>query len=67
MLAECVAERRAEDAGEPYLADVPAAVHTPSHVVVDVPPGGETFSVFCLDASDEDWRIKAHWSFSSVA
>ena len=61
------AERRAEDAGEPYLADVPAAVHTPSHVVVDVPPGGETFSVFCLDAADEDWRIKAHWNFSSVA
>ena len=60
-------ERRAEDAGEPYLEDVPEAVFSPSHVVVDVPPGGETFSVFCLDASSEDRRIKAHWDFDSVA
>ena len=60
------AERRKTDAKEPYLTDVPEAVFTPSHVVVDVPPGGETFSVTCLDASDEDWRVKAHWRFDSV-
>jgi hypothetical protein len=60
------AERRAEDAGEPYLSDVPEAVFSPSHVVVDVPPGGEAFSVFCIDASDEAGRIKARWNFNSA-
>ena len=57
------AERRAADAGEPYLADVPEAVWTPSHVVVDVPPGGETFQMACLDPADESLRVKAKWTF----
>ena len=61
------AERRREDAGEPYLAFVPEAVFAPSHVVVDVPPGGETFAVACLDASDEELRVKARWRFDSVS
>lgn len=58
------AARRTEDAGEPYLASVPEAVHTPSHVVIDVPPGGETFKVACLDPAEESLRVKALWSFA---
>lgn len=59
------AERRAKDAGEAYLAAVPEAVHTPSHVVVDVPPGGETYRVACLDPAGESPRVKATWTFAT--
>ena len=50
--------RRERDAGEPYLADVPAAVDSPTHVVIDVPPGGCTYKVALLDASDGEMRVK---------
>ncbi len=60
-------ERRRKDAGQPYLVDVPEAVHAPSHVVIDVPPGGETFRVLCLDPVDESLRVKAAWRFPSVS
>ena len=61
------AERRTEDAGNPYLASVPEAVHTPSHIVIDVPPGGETFKVACLDPAKESLRVKALWSFVATS
>ena len=53
--------RRESDASEPYLADVPPQVDTPSHIIVDVPPGGETYHVACIDASDGNMRVKAVW------
>ena len=53
------AERRREDAGAAYLADVPNAVHTPAHVVIDVPPGGETFTVACIDPTTSQTRLRS--------
>lgn len=35
----------------------PEAVYGGVHSVIDVPPGGETFSLTLLDARDEDMRI----------
>lgn len=58
--------RRERDAAEPYLADVPPEVDTPAHIVVDVPPGGETYHVACLDASDDRMRVKAVWRAESA-
>jgi len=58
-------QRREADAGEGYLADVPTCVHTPAHLVFDVPPGGETYSLACLDPSDETMRVKARYVFES--
>ena len=56
-------QRRESDAGEAYLADVPACVHTPAHLVFDVPPGGESYTLTCLDASDEEMREKVRYEF----
>ena len=56
-------ERRESDKGLAYLADIPECVHTPSHIVIDVPPGGETFKVACLDPVDESCRMKNEWTF----
>lgn len=59
------AERRKEDSGRPYLAFVPDAVHSPSHIVIDVPPGGATFTIACHDPAGESCRLKKAWDFRS--
>lgn len=58
-------DRRKADVGCGYLADVPSAARTPSHVVIDVPPGGRTYTVSCLDPTDETCRVKASWRLES--
>lgn len=50
--------------GRAYLADVPQVVRAePCHLVLDVPPGGETYTVSCLSAADEALRLKAVFGF----
>ena len=58
-------ERREKDAGMAYLKDVPEVAHTPSHIVIDVPPGGETYKVALLDPTDEKFRVKETMTFNS--
>lgn len=36
---------------------LPKQVYNGVHSVIDVPPGGETFTLTLLDARDEDMRI----------
>ena len=59
------AERRREDAGKPWLADVAQEVFEGAHVVVDVPPGGETYSLTFLSAADESMAVRGKMSFKS--
>ena len=49
-----------------YLPDVAAAVVTePCHVILDVPEGGETYTVSCVSAATETPRLKAQYGFFS--
>ena len=57
------AERRREDAGKPWLADVPPEVFEGAHVVIDVPPGGETYSLTYLSAADEAMNVRGQMEF----
>ena len=41
----------------------PEAIYGGVHSVIDVPPGGEMFSLTLLDARDEDMRIVDEWRF----
>jgi len=43
----------------------PDAVYGGIHSVIDVPPGGETFSLSLVDARDEDMRVIYSRLFSS--
>ncbi|MCQ2391974.1 MAG: hypothetical protein MJ240_11175 [Kiritimatiellae bacterium] len=52
--------------GRGYLAEVPMVVRQqPCHLVLDVPEGGETYSITCLSAADEANRLKARFGFFS--
>lgn len=52
--------------GRAYLSDVPAAVRAaPCHLVLDVPAGGETYTISCLSAADESMRLVASYGFYS--
>lgn len=59
ILPGCVCDSRlAADLGQPYLKDVPPEAIRPSHVVIDVSPGGREYVVALVDPSDELDRIK---------
>jgi len=58
-------ERRQEDAGKPWVKDVPEDVYRAAHVVIDVPPGGETYSMTFLDAADEKMTVRGVMHFKS--
>ena len=52
--------------GRGYLSDVPAVVQAqPCHLVLDVPPGGETYGIHCVSAADESNRLLASFGFFS--
>lgn len=45
--------RRARDGARPWMADVPRETYEGTHVVIDVPPGGKSFSLALVPAADE--------------
>lgn len=56
--------RPATPFGRAFLSDVPQVVRdAPCHLVLDVPPGGETYTLSCLSAADEAMRLKAVFGF----
>jgi len=60
------AKRRAsEEGGRPWMRNVPEAVYDGAHIVLTVPPGGETYKVTCLTAADETMRVKAVFDYRS--
>ena len=58
-------ERRQEDAAESWLAGIPKELYTGTHIVLDVPPGGETYSLAFVDAADESMRVKSVLDFQT--
>jgi len=57
--------RRGEDANQPWSAGVPKAVYEPKHLVFDVPPGGETFSISFVRAADESMTVESVMNFQT--
>ena len=47
------------------MRNVPEAVYDGAHIVLSVPPGGETYRITCLTAADESMRIKATFDYQS--
>ena len=60
------AERRAAEGDRPWMRNVPEAVYDGAHIVLSVPPGGETYRITCLTAADESMRIKATFDYEKV-
>ena len=56
-------ERHAAECGRPWMRNVPEAVYEGSHIVLSVPPGGETYRITCLTAEDESMRVKATFDY----
>lgn len=59
------AERREEDKGAPWLADIEPAAFEGGHVVLDVPQGGKTFSITYLTAADESMTVRSVLNFNT--
>lgn len=57
--------RREEDAGKPWTAAVAPASFDCGHIVLDVPPGGKTYSISYLTADDESMTVKSVMNFKS--
>ena len=48
-----------ESVGRAWMKDVPEAVYEPAHIILSVPPGGESYSLSFLDARDENMTVKS--------
>ena len=59
------AERRAEDAGQPWLQDVAPASFDGGHVVLNVEKGGHDYSISYLTAADESMTVKSVMHFKT--
>ena len=51
--------RLAEDAGKPWIAMSEPTCKAGAHVIVDVAPGGESYTVSTVAATDESMRVMA--------
>ena len=51
--------RLAEDAGKPWIAMSEPTCKAGAHVIVDVAPGGESYTVSTVAAADESMRVMA--------
>ena len=58
-------ERRFEDAGKPFLADIAPESFDAGHVVLTVAPGGKTYSVAYVTADDESMKVTGAYDFAS--
>ena len=59
------AERRAEDAGQPWLDILNPSSFDAGHVIVNVEEGGKDYSVTYLTADDESMTVKSVMRFKS--
>ncbi len=56
--------RPSTPAGRGYLSDVArCVVDQPCHVVLDVPPGGETYTFSCYSAVQAGSPLKGEFTF----
>ena len=57
--------RLEEDAGKPWIAMSEPTCAKGAHVIVDVAPGGESYTVATVAAADESMRVMAVHNFKS--
>lgn len=58
-------ERRAQDAGKPWLDLIKDSSFDGGHVVLDVPKGGKEYSISYLTAADESMKVVSVMRFRS--
>ena len=58
-------ERRFEDAGKPFLADIARESFDAGHVVMTVAPGGATYSIAYVTADNESMKVTGAYDFAS--
>lgn len=58
--------RREEDAGKAWTNDVAKASYDCGHIVLDVPPGGKTYTMTYLTADDESMTVKSVLKFDGA-
>ena len=58
-------ERRFEDAGKPFLADLAPESFNAGHVVLTVAPGGATYNIAYVTADDESMKVTGAYDFTS--
>ena len=58
--------RREEDAGKAWTNDVAKASYDCGHIVLDVPPGGKTYTMTYLTADDESMAVKSVLRFDGA-
>ena len=58
-------KRLAEDAGAPWIAMSEQTCAKGAHVIVDVAPGGGSYTVATVAASDESMRVMSVREFAS--
>ena len=58
-------ERRFEDAGKPFLADIAPESFDAGHVVLTVAPGGATYNIAYVTADDESMKVTGAYDFTS--
>lgn len=58
--------RREEDAGKAWTNDVAKASYDCGHIVLDVPPGGKTYTMTYLTADDESMAVKSVLKFDGA-
>ena len=58
-------ERRLEDAGKPFVADIAPEACQAGHVVMTVAPGGATYSIAYVTADDESMKVTGAYDFAS--
>ena len=58
-------ERRATEKDMPWFGLLPEATYCGTHIVLDVPPGGETYSLSFVPAADESMTVSSVMHFES--
>ena len=58
-------ERRFEDAGKPFLADIASESFNAGHMVLTVAPGGATYRLAYVTADDESMKVTGAYDFVS--
>lgn len=59
------AVRRAQDDGKPWLEDISPASFGGGHIVLDVKPGGQRFSITYIEAADECMTVRSVMDFKT--
>jgi hypothetical protein len=58
-------ERRFEDEGKPFVRDIAPEAFDAGHVVLNVAPGGNTYTVAYVTADDESMKVTGAYDFTS--